>query len=126
MKPINIEFDSIIEIVDWVRKHIRSTHKQELLVYQAVNHRCNNKYILRFTPNDNERILIKIGDTKLIDCNISVRALNVLYTHNIYTLRDLVNVERDILFRYRNCGKHTRTELKELLTTYKLVPEFNW
>lgn len=54
-------------------------------------------------------------ETKLIDMDLSVRALNCLNAAEIYTLRELVSIERKQLLKYRNIGYKTINELDNLL-----------
>jgi|TARA_B110000483_G_scaffold3042_1_gene3609 DNA-directed RNA polymerase subunit alpha len=69
--------------------------------------------------------------TKLIDMDLSVRALNCLKAAEVDTLGDLVSYNKNDLMKFRNFGKKSLTELDELvalkgltfgmnLTKYKL------
>jgi DNA-directed RNA polymerase subunit alpha len=69
--------------------------------------------------------------TKLIDMDLSVRALNCLKAAEVDTLGDLVSFNKSDLMKFRNFGKKSLTELEELviakglnfgmdLTKYKL------
>jgi DNA-directed RNA polymerase subunit alpha len=69
--------------------------------------------------------------TKLIDMDLSVRALNCLKAAEVDTLGDLVSYNKNDLMKFRNFGKKSLTELEELvvlkglsfgmdLTKYKL------
>ncbi|MBC8398563.1 MAG: DNA-directed RNA polymerase subunit alpha [Flavobacteriales bacterium] len=69
--------------------------------------------------------------TKLIDMDLSVRALNCLKAAEVDTLGDLVSFNKNDLMKFRNFGKKSLTELEELvivkglnfgmdLTKYKL------
>jgi DNA-directed RNA polymerase subunit alpha len=53
--------------------------------------------------------------TKLIDMDLSVRALNCLKSAEVDTLADLVKFQRADLLKFRNFGKKSLTELDELL-----------
>ncbi len=72
--------------------------------------------------------------TKLIDMDLSVRALNCLKAAEVDTLGDLVSFNKTDLMKFRNFGKKSLTELEELvlikglnfgmdLTKYKLDKE---
>merc|ERR1712070_594292 len=72
--------------------------------------------------------------TKLIDMDLSVRALNCLKAAEVDTLGDLVSFNKSDLMKFRNFGKKSLTELEELvivkglsfgmdLTKYKLDRE---
>ena len=69
--------------------------------------------------------------TRLIDMDLSVRALNCLKAAEVDTLGDLVSFNKSDLIKFRNFGKKSLTELEELvivkglsfgmdLTKYKL------
>ena len=58
--------------------------------------------------------------TKLVDLDLSVRALNCLKAAEVETLGDLVKCNKDDLLKFRNFGKEARTELDELLETMSL------
>ena len=53
--------------------------------------------------------------TKLVDMNLSVRALNCLKAANVETLGDLVQYNKTDLLKFRNFGKKSLTELDDLL-----------
>lgn len=53
--------------------------------------------------------------TKLVDMDLSVRALNCLKAAEVYTLGDLVQYQRNDLLKFRNFGKKSLTELDELV-----------
>ena len=53
--------------------------------------------------------------TKLIDMDLSVRALNCLKAAEIDTLGDLVSYNKNDLMKFRNFGKKSLTELEELV-----------
>jgi len=53
--------------------------------------------------------------TKLIDMDLSVRALNCLKAADIDTLGDLVSFNKNDLLKFRNFGKKSLTELEELV-----------
>ena len=72
--------------------------------------------------------------TRLIDMDLSVRALNCLKAAEVDTLGDLVAFNKTDLMKFRNFGKKSLTELDELvnnkgltfgmdLTKYKLDKE---
>ena len=53
--------------------------------------------------------------TKLIDMDLSVRALNCLKAAEVETLGDLVSYNKNDLMKFRNFGKKSLTELEELV-----------
>ncbi|MCT4615729.1 MAG: DNA-directed RNA polymerase subunit alpha [Marinifilaceae bacterium] len=58
--------------------------------------------------------------TKLVDMDLSVRALNCLKAADVDTLGDLVQYNRNDLLKFRNFGKKSLTELDDLLASLKL------
>ncbi len=54
--------------------------------------------------------------TKLVDLDLSVRALNCLKAADVDTLGELVQYNRTDLLKFRNFGKKSLTELDDLLT----------
>lgn len=55
--------------------------------------------------------------TKLVDMDLSVRALNCLKAADVETLGDLVAFNKNDLLKFRNFGKKSLTELEELVRT---------
>lgn len=58
--------------------------------------------------------------TKLVDLDLSVRALNCLKAAEIETLGDLVTFNKNDLLKFRNFGKKSLTELEELVKSKNL------
>lgn len=58
---------------------------------------------------------------KLVDLDLSVRALNCLKAAEVETLGDLVKFNKNDLLKFRNFGKKSLTELEELLTNMNLT-----
>jgi DNA-directed RNA polymerase subunit alpha len=59
--------------------------------------------------------------TKLVDMDLSVRALNCLKAAEVDTLGDLVSFSKHDLMKFRNFGKKSLTELDELVASKNLV-----
>lgn len=53
--------------------------------------------------------------TKLVDMDLSVRALNCLKAADVETLGDLVSYNKNDLLKFRNFGKKSLTELEDLV-----------
>ncbi|MGL4780616.1 MAG: DNA-directed RNA polymerase subunit alpha [Bacteroidales bacterium] len=58
--------------------------------------------------------------TKLVDMDLSVRALNCLKSADVDTLGELVQFHKNDLLKFRNFGKKSLTELDELLERLNL------
>ncbi len=59
--------------------------------------------------------------TKLVDLDLSVRALNCLKAADVETLGDLVSFNKNDLLKFRNFGKKSLTELDDLLNSMNLT-----
>ncbi len=58
--------------------------------------------------------------TRLVDMNLSVRALNCLKAAEVDTLGELVQFNKNDLLKFRNFGKKSLTELDDLLESLNL------
>ena len=58
--------------------------------------------------------------TRLVDMNLSVRALNCLKAADVETLGDLVQFNKNDLLKFRNFGKKSLSELDDLLASLNL------
>ncbi|MDE6695782.1 MAG: DNA-directed RNA polymerase subunit alpha, partial [Muribaculaceae bacterium] len=58
--------------------------------------------------------------SKLVDMDLSVRALNCLKSAEVETLGELVQFQKNDLLKFRNFGKKSLTELDELLQNNNL------
>ncbi|MBO7367022.1 MAG: DNA-directed RNA polymerase subunit alpha, partial [Paludibacteraceae bacterium] len=58
--------------------------------------------------------------TKLVDLDLSVRALNCLKAADVETLAELVSYNRNDLLKFRNFGKKSLVELDEKLESLNL------
>ncbi|MDR3227440.1 MAG: DNA-directed RNA polymerase subunit alpha [Prevotellaceae bacterium] len=75
------------------------------------------------TPDEFDEELLRVRQLlkqRLVDMELSVRALNCLKAADIKTLGELVKLSRNDLLRFRNFGKKSLTELDELLENLKL------
>jgi DNA-directed RNA polymerase subunit alpha len=59
--------------------------------------------------------------SKLVDMDLSVRALNCLKAADVETLGELVTYNRNDLLKFRNFGKKSLTELDDLLVSLNLT-----
>jgi len=59
--------------------------------------------------------------TKLVDLDLSVRALNCLKAAEVDTLGELVSFNKNDLLKFRNFGKKSLTELEELVKVKNLT-----
>ena len=63
--------------------------------------------------------------TKLVDMDLSVRALNCLKAADVETLGELVSFNKNDLLKFRNFGKKSLTELEDLVQTKGLQFRMN-
>jgi DNA-directed RNA polymerase subunit alpha len=57
----------------------------------------------------------ELDETKLVDLDLSVRALNCLKAADVESLGELVAFNKNDLLKFRNFGKKSLTELEELV-----------
>ena len=70
--------------------------------------------------NEPELHMRQLLKTKLVDKDLSVRALNCLKAADVETIGDLVRLNRSELLKFRNFGKKSLTELDALLASLDL------
>lgn len=70
--------------------------------------------------NEPELHMRQLLKTKLVDKDLSVRALNCLKAADVETVGDLVKLNRNDLLKFRNFGKKSLTELDALLASLEL------
>ena len=70
--------------------------------------------------DENSLHIRQLLKTKLVDMDLSVRALNCLKAADVDTLGDLVTFNKNDLLKFRNFGKKSLTELEELVKAKNL------
>lgn len=70
--------------------------------------------------DENSLHIRQLLKTKLVDLDLSVRALNCLKAADVDTLGDLVSFNKNDLLKFRNFGKKSLTELEELVKAKNL------
>ncbi len=73
------------------------------------------KYHYKSRKQELKEFLASKLDSRIVDLNISIRALNVLKSINCNTLRDVIKLSPKEIFETRNCGKKTLAEIIECL-----------
>ncbi|MFM2136362.1 MAG: hypothetical protein RL021_1762 [Bacteroidota bacterium] len=71
--------------------------------------------------DENTLHMRQLLNTKLVDLDLSVRALNCLKAADVETLGDLVSYNKSDLLKFRNFGKKSLTELEELVRAKNLT-----
>jgi len=71
--------------------------------------------------DENTMHMRQLLKTKLVDMDLSVRALNCLKAAEVETLADLVSFQKHDLLKFRNFGKKSLTELEELVRNKNLT-----
>lgn len=70
--------------------------------------------------DENSLHIRQLLKTKLLDLDLSVRALNCLKAADVETLGDLVSFNKNDLLKFRNFGKKSLTELEDLVKAKNL------
>ncbi|MDR2563802.1 MAG: DNA-directed RNA polymerase subunit alpha [Prevotellaceae bacterium] len=70
--------------------------------------------------DEDELQIRQLLKSKLVDMELSVRALNCLKSAEVETLADLVKYEKADLMKFRNFGRKSLTELEDLLKSLHL------
>jgi DNA-directed RNA polymerase subunit alpha len=70
--------------------------------------------------DENTMHMRQLLNTKLVDLDLSVRALNCLKAADVETLGELVSFNKADLLKFRNFGKKSLTELEELVRNKNL------
>jgi len=70
--------------------------------------------------DENSLHIRQLLKTKLVDLDLSVRALNCLKAADVETLGDLVTFNKNDLLKFRNFGKKSLSELEELVKSKNL------
>ncbi len=71
--------------------------------------------------DENSLHMRQLLKTKLVDMDLSVRALNCLKAADVETLGDLVSFNKNDLLKFRNFGKKSLTELEDLVLAKNLT-----
>jgi DNA-directed RNA polymerase subunit alpha len=67
--------------------------------------------------DENDLRIRQLLKTKLVDMDLSVRALNCLKAAEVSTLGQLVQFNKNDLLKFRNFGKKSLTEIEDLIKT---------
>jgi DNA-directed RNA polymerase subunit alpha len=70
--------------------------------------------------DENTMHMRQLLNTKLVDMDLSVRALNCLKAADVETIGELVSFAKADLLKFRNFGKKSLTELEELVRAKNL------
>jgi DNA-directed RNA polymerase subunit alpha len=106
--------DALKEAAKILIHHFMLFSDEKIAVEQEVK-----KSVEEFDENATQmRQLLK---TKLVDMDLSVRALNCLKAADVESLGDLVSYNKNDLLKFRNFGKKSLTELEDLVHTKNLT-----
>ena len=67
------------------------------------------------TLSEQDRQVLELLNTRLVDMNLTVRALNCLKAADLETFADLVKCQKTDLLKFRNFGRKSLGELDDLL-----------
>ncbi len=125
-------FQSILEENQRLKEDIEMLKRSNNILEQDANNayehllaacqKCGiNAYELDEPISDEQLGILKLFSTNLVDCDLSVRALNCLACANIKTIGDLVQYNKTDLLKFRNFGKKTLGELDDFLEDQGLM-----
>ncbi|MCD7721521.1 MAG: DNA-directed RNA polymerase subunit alpha [Prevotellaceae bacterium] len=118
----------VIEITTDGSIHPKEALKEaaRILIHHFMLFSDENITVQNVSPETNEEFdeevlhMRQLLKTRLVDLDLSVRALNCLKAANVDTLGDLVQFNKSDLLKFRNFGKKSLTELDDLLESMKL------
>lgn len=131
----NISTTSILEILKKSKR--RLMHSSRLGIFSEIDRVTKMENELYALKKKEQELLYEIsilkgkgeGETKpknpilekrLVDFDLSVRALVCLRNHSIDTVEELISCDKSLLLSFRNLGKKTLKEIEEFLKTLKL------
>lgn len=85
------------------------------------NYFKNNPIVSYYDEKTKMEKNCRLMDLKIKDCEIPVRAINVLSSMDIQTIGELLNCERSKLIKSRNLGKKTMSEIDEFLKQFRVA-----
>ena len=129
-----IPIDSIYTPIRNVKYQVENFRVEQKTDYEKLVLEITKILIYHFMLFSDEKITLETSDvdgneefdeevlhmrqllkTKLVDMDLSVRALNCLKAADVETLGDLVQFNKTDLLKFRNFGKKSLTELDDLL-----------
>lgn len=78
------------------------------------------RLVSMFGGKDQIMEIAQILNTRLVETNLSIRALNCLKSGDFVTVSDLVKADRRDLLKFRNFGKQTMGEIERFLEKNRL------
>ena len=93
---------------------------RELASYKRLEDMENKTMDEKVTALAETDNMIKLLTTRLVDCELSVRALNCLKCIDVDTIGDLVQLNKTDLLKLRNFGRKTMYELDDFLESLNL------
>ena len=106
------ELELLKEEVTELRQTVRVLSR-EVKQQQSLQDMTEEERIQHIRETDE---MLKVFNTRLIDCDLSVRALNCLRSAELETVGDLARVKKSDLIRFRNFGRKSATELEDFLS----------
>lgn len=106
------ELELLKEEVTELRQTVRVLI-QEVKQQQSLQDMTEEERIQHIRETDE---MLKVFNTRLIDCDLSVRALNCLRSAELETVGDLARVKKSDLIRFRNFGRKSINELDDFLS----------
>ena len=116
-RVLQIINDELSNIADGVDSYLSLMEERDKLFQEVQILRINEKSLdkIRYDVKCLEDVTPSILTKELVDCNLSVRAINCCRFGNIMTIADLVSHNPAQLMSIRNMGRKTLNELEELV-----------
>jgi len=116
-----ISFNTMYEMATWINDNVCNPIRQKQLMLQGLNskqetNKFEKLYQITIELGNDERLM----NTKLVDYDLSCRAINALFSNEIQTIRELTSLTPHKLMRMRNIGSKTREEIYSLLKSLDL------
>ncbi len=113
LECVRHELEEAKQIIEVLNKQLINQRKAE----HALQLKDKAELISIYKESDEQ---VKNLNKRLVDCNLTVRALNCLKSAGIDSVSDLVRCNEIDLLKLSNFGKKTLRELSELLSSFGL------
>jgi transcriptional regulator with XRE-family HTH domain len=106
-----------VDIIDPALQDLAPLKRLTEPMKDSLGEALNKKVTEVFTPNDTDEPDPKadIKAKRIVDCDLSVRTMNICIANDINTIGDLCKLRRTDWLKFRNSGKKTLIELDDLL-----------
>jgi len=113
--------DALRDAADILIQHFMLFSDENKLKFESKRESSGSSSAPAEELDENTLHMRQILQMKLVDLDLSVRALNCLKAADVETLGDLVSYAKQDLLKFRNFGKKSLTELEELVRSKNLT-----